>query len=401
MVRELLIFLYLWWFKAHFLLFRLFPLQEKITFVVSFGDNSLYVYEALQKKSPGMPVVFLRKKTCPYTFSDVSAKVYEFESVRFWHTLCGIYHLATSKYVIVDNYYGFLAAAPFRPEVECIQLWHAAGAFKTFGLRDASVEHRSLRAKKRFLQVYRQFHKVVVGSEAMAHLFMQAFQLPEKAILRTGVPRTDFFYDVAKHQSIKEKLYRENPLLRDKKVILYAPTYRDDELETFDLQLDLERMYNELAPLGYVLLLKLHPAVKRRLDYDRQRYANFLFDYSDYRDVNELLLVTDWLISDYSSIPFEFCLLQKPMIFYMYDIESYRRKRGLWAGWEEKLPGPILFTTEQIIDYIRQGNVDFDAIRSFAEKWNRYSKGRSSENLVDYLVAESQTVREVAITQGD
>ncbi|AKM20443.1 Putative CDP-glycerol:glycerophosphate glycerophosphotransferase [Geobacillus sp. 12AMOR1] len=399
MVRELLIFLYLWWFKAHFLLFRLFPLQEKITFVVSFGDNSLYVYEALQKKSPGMPVVFLRKKTCPYTFSDVSAKVYEFESVRFWHTLCGIYHLATSKYVIVDNYYGFLAAAPFRPEVECIQLWHAAGAFKTFGLCDASVEHRSLRAKKRFLQVYRQFHKVVVGSEAMARLFMQAFQLPEKAILRTGVPRTDFFYDIKKQQSIKEELYRQNPLLKHKKVILYAPTYRDHELERFDLQLDIERMYQELAPLGYVLLLKLHPAVKRRLDCDQQRYAGFLFDYSDYKNVNELLVVADWLITDYSSIPFEFCLLNKPMIFYMYDMDSYRRERGLWDGLQTKLPGPIVFTTEQIVEYIRQGHVDFDAIRSFAEEWNCYSKGRSSENLADYLLTGIEVKKEAAVAR--
>ncbi|TRY34429.1 CDP-glycerol glycerophosphotransferase family protein [Geobacillus sp. LEMMJ02] len=400
MVRELLIFLYLCWFKVHFLFFRLFPLREKITFVVSFGDNSLYVYEALQKKSPKMPVIFLRKKTCPYTFFDTSAKVYEFESVRFWHTLCGIYHLATSKYVIVDNYYGFLAAASFRPEVECIQLWHAAGAFKTFGLRDASVEHRSLRARKRFLQVYRQFHKVVVGSEAMAHLFMQAFQLPEKAILRTGVPRTDFFYDIKKQRSIKEELYRQNPLLKHKRVILYAPTYRDHELERFDLRLDIDRMYEELAPLGFVLLMRLHPAVKNRLDYDQRRYADFLFDYSDYPNVNDLLLVTDWLITDYSSIPFEFCLLNKPMIFYMYDIESYRRKRGLWEGIEEKLPGPILFTTEQIIAYIRYGSVNFDAIRSFAEEWNCYSKGRSSENLVDYLLAGLEIEKEVAASRN-
>ncbi|PTR46720.1 CDP-glycerol glycerophosphotransferase family protein [Geobacillus thermodenitrificans] len=400
MVRELFIFLYLCWFKVHFLFFRLFPLREKVTFVVSFGDNSRYVYEALKRKKPDMPVVFLRKSTCPYTFADTSAKVYEFESVRLWHMWCSIYYLATSKYIIIDNYYGFLAAAPFRPEVECIQLWHAAGAFKTFGLRDASVARRSPRARKRFLQVYSQFHKVVVGSEAMAHLFMQAFQLSEKAILRTGVPRTDFFYDDQKQQSIKDELYRKNPWLKDKKIILYAPTYRDNELETFHLHLDLERMYEELAPLDYVLLLKLHPAVKRCLDYDQQRYADFLFDYSDYQDVNELLLVTDWLITDYSSIPFEFCLLNKPVIFYMYDIESYRRERGLWDGWDKKLPGPVLFATEQIIDYIRQGNIDFDAIRSFAEEWNCYSKGRSSENLVDYLLAESQTAREVAVTRG-
>jgi CDP-glycerol glycerophosphotransferase (TagB/SpsB family) len=108
-------------------------------------------------------------------------------------------------------------------------------------------------------------------------------------------------------------------------VILYAPTYRDHQLDQFELKLDLEKMYQELSD-EYVLLLRFHPAIKSSLE-NNELYSNFVYDYSSSRyDANELLLITDLLITDYSSIPYEFSLLNKPMIFLLMILNNTKWK---------------------------------------------------------------------------
>ncbi len=93
----------------------------------------------------------------------------------------------------MDNYFGFLAAATFRKETICVQLWHAAGAVKKFGLKDPSIYYRTPRAQSRFQKVYDQQTHVVVGSEKMSEIFQQSFGIPAERILRTGIPRTGLF----------------------------------------------------------------------------------------------------------------------------------------------------------------------------------------------------------------
>ncbi|MGG1690730.1 CDP-glycerol glycerophosphotransferase family protein [Heyndrickxia ginsengihumi] len=359
-------------------------MQKKIAFVVSFKQNNLYVYKEIKKQQIPVKIAFMCTSSC----YDNVRKELPTEEVRMFGInrpfdfLKSIYHLATSEYVVVDNYYGFLAAVQFKDGVECIQLWHAAGAIKTFGLKDRNIHHRSNRALKRFKKVYSQFHKVVVGSDTMKHIFMEAFGLPYENFLCTGVPRTDFFYDEKLKSTIIKKLYDANPELRNKKIILYAPTFRDDELDHFQLMLDVEKMFNELHQ-DHVLLIKLHPAIRHHLELED--YNGFVFDYSYYKDVNELLLITDILITDYSSIPYEFSILQRPMIFYPYDLQKYEEKRGFWETYDKMVPGPVAFDTNRVIQLIKHKQFDIHLIADFSKSWNTYSTGKSSEKLVKYL----------------
>ncbi|MBY0097105.1 CDP-glycerol glycerophosphotransferase family protein [Mesobacillus maritimus] len=392
MVREIAISLYLFIFKCFFTLFNLFSLKDKTTFVVSFGDNSKYVYEEMRRQEAQDDVVFLCKgKSITHFkgYKDVTLIAFESTDILGWFK--SVYHLATSKHILVDNYFGFLAVTNFKEDVECIQLWHATGAIKKFGLQDLSIKDRSEKAVQRFLKVYHRFDKVVVGSDTMARIFKEAFSLGDENILRTGIPRTDFFYDEPQKQRAVQTLTNENKLLQEKKVILYAPTYRDNELTQFNLQLNLEKMKNELGE-GYIVILRLHPAIKVTEDYTR-KYPDFLFDYSsELYDINDLLLISDYLITDYSSISYEYCLLRKPMIFFTYDLEQYKSKRGIWEGFEENLPGPMVMDTESIIELIKKDYVDYSLIDSYAEKWNKYSTGQSSSNLVHYMYGQSSDV---------
>ncbi len=221
----------------------------------------------------------------------------------------------------------------------------------------------------------------------MGNYFMNAFGLKGENILRTGIPRTDFYYDQTEKEAVFNRLTGENKLLWDKKVILYAPTYRDNELNEFQLELDLKKLYDELHE-DYVVMLRLHPAIKNIPDYHKI-YPEFVLNYStsDY-DINELLVVADILITDYSSISYEFSLLRKPMIFFAYDLDEYTKDRGLWDRYENMVPGPVVNHTEAIIDLIRENNFDMDMIEDYANKWNKYSKGHSSENLISYLFDE-------------
>src|SRR5690606_35874298 len=122
----------------------------------------------------------------------------------------------------------------------------AAGAVKQFGLKDPSNANRTPKAIARFQQVYNRFNHVVVGSEKMAEIFQQSFGLQADRMLRTGIPRTDFFFDEKTIAETRELLQRNYPIINKKKVILYAPTFRDHELHVGKIALDVTKMYEAL-----------------------------------------------------------------------------------------------------------------------------------------------------------
>lgn len=385
MVKEAAIQLYLLAYKLLFTLFNFQPLKDKVTFVVSFGDNSKYVYEEILRQNKSVDVVVLYKGSSNRHFTEFNELTLlpmdSFNLIAFIKTN---YHLATSRTIFVDNYFAFLAVTDFKEDVECIQLWHASGALKKFGLEDQSITKRNRRAHERFLKVYEKFHKVVVGSDNMANIFMKSFNLSKENILRTGIPRTDFFYDEKTQNQIVDKLIKENQDLKRKKKVLYAPTYRDKQLDHFEMKLELDQMFKELGT-EYVVLLRLHPAIKKSVDYEKL-YPGFVYDYSSSSyDINDLLIIANYLITDYSSIPYEFSLLNKPMIFFAYDLESYKMERGLLEGYEETVPGPVVKTTSEIIELIKKDQFNLEQLKDYAGKWNKYSTGKSSQNLVRYV----------------
>lgn len=392
MIKELIITIYLLAFKLVFNFFKLFPLKHKITFVITFGDNSKYIYDEIKRQQQEIEVVVLYEGASRVYFEEYDeVKKIPFESLNFMQIIKSIYHLATSKYIIVDNYFGFLATTDFRKGAECLQLWHASGAIKKFGLEDQSVQYRSERAKKRFNKVYSKFDKVVIGSDIMGNTFIRSFNIPKEKLLKTGVPRTDFFYKEALHSEIIKGMVRENEALKNKKKILYAPTYRDNELDHFEMKLELDLLYKELGE-DYIILLRLHPAIKTKTNY-ADLYPGFVLDYSSSKyDINHLLLIADYLITDYSSIPYEFSLLNKPIIFFAYDLEKYSLERGLVENYDQMVPGPVVKETNDVIKLIKENQFDMQQLKAYANKWNKYSKGYSSHNVVNYLL-QSNSVK--------
>lgn len=388
MLKEIFIALYLTIFKFVFSICSLFPQKNKIVLIVSFTENACYLQQEMVREKIPYEIIALCKPSLQEEFQEKlkGTTIIPFESPNLLNWCKSIYHLSTAKCVVIDNYFGFLSAITFRENVECIQVWHAVGALKTFGLKDKTIKNRSKKANQRFRRVYDKFDKIVVGSEEMASIFRKSFNLPAENILRIGIPRTDFFYEEKLHGMIRLNFEEQNPNLKGKKLILYAPTFRDAQLENYQIHLDIKKMYLELGS-EYCLLIKLHPAVKTNQNV-QELYPNFVYDFSTYSGINELLVVVDYLITDYSSIPFEFALLKKPMVFFPYDLEFYQRERGVIQNYEKEVPGPVGFKTEEIIKWIKSNNFDIDKICEFSSKWNEYSNGKSSENLVHYILTK-------------
>lgn len=379
MFREWIITVYLAVFQSFYKVFRLCPIKRKTAFIASFGDNILYIVHELERQTDE-PFVIIKTPKCSIHFSRFSSgKVLDLKKPTHW--IQAVYHLATSRIIFVDNYFGILAKMNLRPNVLLIQLWHAAGAIKRFGLEDPTFGFRSKHAQQRIRMVYRRFTHVVVGSDEMSAIFRKSFGVSDEAILRCGVPRTDFFFRPIEMKSVELILRRKFPVTSKKKIVLYAPTFRDNETSNSTIPFDVEKFCDVFCD-EYVLFLRLHPAITHDF---HNRYPGIVYDVSDVTNVNELLVITDILITDYSSIPFEFSILERPMIFFAYDLAEYRQTRGFWTDYGELVAGPVVTDTEGLIRVMKEGNYDIQRIRDFADQWNQYSTGTSSEKLINLL----------------
>ena len=232
-------------------------------------------------------------------------------------------------------------------------------------------------------------------SEKMASAFHLKALHKENCILELGYPRNDSLY-MASEEKIQE-IRRSLGLLPGEKTILYAPTWRETALDPakgssyskgidFQLGLDLKKLLKELGE-DYKILLRTHYIIRNNIDFSA--YGERLIDVSDYKDINALYLAADLLLTDYSSVFFDYAVLKKPMLFYMYDLHSYQGIRDFYIDLRE-LPGKILTQEEELPSAIRQSleeKPDEEVWRIFNQKFNPYP-GPVSKKVWDAIVSK-------------
>lgn len=380
MRKEWLIKLFLLINRFFFKLFSILPTRKKIIFLCDFGDNAHYTIKALNELG-STNIIVLKTARCREDFSNLrTLDILDFNVKNSFQYIKGIYHISTGTKIIVDNYFPILSVLP--KKIECIQIWHAAGAIKKFALSDPSISYRPAPAVQRFRDVYDRMDKIVIGSEQMSKIFRLAFHKSTKAFIKTGVPRTDFFFDEQQISLAKSKLQEQYPEIIGKKVVLYAPTFRDFELTEQQIPINFTRIINELGE-DYIFLIKLHPSVAKSL---KKITHERIIVLENRVAINEVLTVTDYLISDYSSIPFEFAFFKKPQIFYPYDLDHYQMSRGFWSDYKTLVPGPIVDSDDELLHALLHVEFDEKIIEDYSKEWNMYSKGESSIQLAKYLL---------------
>jgi CDP-glycerol glycerophosphotransferase (TagB/SpsB family) len=179
------------------------------------------------------------------------------------------------------------------------------------------------------------------------------------------------------------------------RVILYAPTFRGDDMTKarHPEDLDLGLLARTLGA-DHVLLLRRHPAARRQALAVPGR-EGFIIDVSDYPEVNELMLVSDVLLTDYSSVAFEFALLERPMAFFAPDADAYERERGFYFDYRATMPGPVFETTDALAAYLRAGSFDLARVESFSKTWFEVADGHASERFVERVVVPALERRRV------
>ncbi|PZG35926.1 teichoic acid biosynthesis protein B [Listeria ivanovii] len=377
-MKKIAIYIYMLAVKVVGGLARLFPMQQKVVFLISFEENPAAIIKQMEldKFTPNT-IIFYDPRI---NVTNISRDFLKLKPKNVAQFIPLMFHLNTAKVVVTDNYFVELAGAKWRKGASCIQIWHANGALKKFGWEDKAAQKRATADKKRFQAVYQRFTNVVVGSDEMALIFQKSFLLDEKQLLKIGVPRTDYFFDKGKLKANYDWTF-QSLNLSNRKQLLYAPTFRDDELQNTSLHLDIAEMERALGE-EYQLILKLHPSISNDLE---KLDSDFVVYVDKETPIETLLPVVDILITDYSSIPFEFALLEKPMIFYTYDLQAYDKARGLSDGFLETIPGNCVFTTVELIEEIKKASFDLEKVRQFALKWNKYSDGSSSKRFVSLL----------------
>ncbi|AWD89358.1 MULTISPECIES: CDP-glycerol glycerophosphotransferase family protein [Bacillus] len=359
-------------------LFKPVKPKNHLTLLVSFEENAQALIRSYKAHAESLSY----EMTVLYTRHAVSLKK-ELEGIGSFylnekhplHLLKAVLILFKSKAVITDNYFLMTSVLNRRPQTTCIQVWHANGSLKKFGLEDVTNQNRPASDISRFKKVYRSFDFVTVGSDAMADVFKKSFGIRDGQLLKTGVPLTDVYYEEHKPE-LKHKW--------PKKIILYAPTFRDYDMQSFRLPFTEEQLTNALNG-EYMLLVKLHPAVLHHISASFE--SELIKNVSDMR-LHDLLKAADILITDYSSVPFEFALLNKPIFFFTYDLEEYDQKRGLIDNYTSVIPGKACHDSEALLEEMTKKPFHAEEMKRFADKWNMYSDGNSSSKLLQF--AEEQ-----------
>ena len=291
--------------------------------------------------------------------------------------------LATANYVFVDDASLILSSIPLRKETVAINLWHACGAFKKFGRSTAELKFGSSAATLDKYPNYGNLTHVTVSSPEVIWAYEEAMHLPKGIVKATGVSRTDQFYDKEFVESRKQKLYEIMPEAKDKKVILYAPTFRGHVATASSPdRIDFERFCRELGN-EYVIVCKHHPFVKNPpiIPEELQHFAR---DLTKYLSIEDLLCCADICISDYSSLVFEYSLFEKPMIFYAYDYDNYCDWRGFYYDYSEFTPGPVVQTEDELLNSIKNIDTQFDKqkVIDFKEKFMGSCDGHATERII-------------------
>ena len=336
--------------------------------VTTLDGNLLHIHRALTARHPELDVVLLLE---PYSYGLRGKLAYLVRVVR------GMYHLQTARLFVVDNAYLPIHVAPHRRTTTVVQVWHAAGALKRFG-----VDTTTPLAEPERTFLHRYYDAVVVGGEWVRRPYAAALRTPIDKVIALGSPRTDPFVDEATMAAARAVVLAANPILAGRRVVLYAPTFRGRGIaKRAALGLDGARLRAALPP-EFVLVIKTHP----NLDPTTTPTDGFDLVSDPTADVNDLLPAADILITDYSSSVIEFALLRRPIVLLVPDLAEYEKDPGLYLDYRTEMIGTQVLDTDGVVSAILGDRFDLSSYDAFIERQLGTGLGHASDRFVDHFI---------------
>lgn len=332
---------------------RLMPLQNRVLFFTvradgKLLDNARAVYDALDAKK----IIFA--KMLPHS-TKIKPKIY--------------YYLLTSRVIVTDDYVRYVRFTKLRKNQKLFQIWHACGAFKKFGL-----DAKTVLTEKEERASHAQYSAVAVTSESCRKAYAQAFGISEDVCLPIGLPRTDMLFRDA--EKLRASVYEKHPEFVGKKIYLFAPTFREKNRQRikYDPKIDWDAFSAELSD-DEVFVIRRHPVMNYPLI--NKEYNNIIDLSQD--STLALTAVSDVLITDYSSVIYDACLLDVPTVFYCPDYKEY--DRGFYLKFPDDLPGDMVTDAKELVGAIRRAkeNPPADRIEKFRNGQMSACDGHSAE----------------------
>ncbi|WP_270317738.1 CDP-glycerol glycerophosphotransferase family protein [Lactococcus petauri] len=374
-----------------FILGVVFKTNAKIVLFTSFkgksySDNPRYLFEYMRDSEQFSDYQFIwafKKKQ-----AIAGAKAVNFNSLQYY------YYLSKAKYWVFNS-----KMAPYyykKSDQVYLQTWHGV-PLKRLGhdiIDNGSTYYRSKQSYKQMVKSYdkdsRHWDYLIASSPFSAHVFETAFAFPQQKMLKVGYPRVDCLThpDPARVEKLKKKYH----LPPNKKIILYAPTWRDNSYSntgyTFELKVDFYKWKRELGE-DYVVLFKPHYLICSTYHIP-QDLNNFIFFMDPNQDINDAYLVSDALITDYSSVFFDYAQLGRPIYFYMYDLAHYAEElRGFYLKVPDDLPNNPVKTEEELLKMIKDDCFDYQRLYAFNKKFNPWNDGSACEKIISEVCNEN------------
>ncbi|MFS0867882.1 CDP-glycerol glycerophosphotransferase family protein [Microbacterium sp. 179-B 1A2 NHS] len=291
------------------------------------------------------------------------------------------WEMARAQTIVLDDYYPLVYPLSLRPETRLLQVWHAAGAFKKVGWSRVGLPGGPLPGSV----AHRNYTDVTVSSEAVRADYAEAFGVESHRVHALGVPRTDVFFDEERVAATAQRVRERLGIPAGSRIALFAPTFRGNGqlTATYDMSsVPWESLADSLGD-GWTVLVKMHPFVASlgaSLPGDPR-----IVDVSAERELNDLMMAADVLVTDYSSAIFEYALLGRPLVFFCPDLEVYAAERDFYHPFSEYIAGPLVTSGADLADAIRTTRVG-PATVAFRERFMSACDGHSAERITREVI---------------
>lgn len=346
---------------------KMSPTKNKVVMLSRQSNKPSIDFDLIQKEILARTNEVEIKVLCKILKNNIKERI----NYCFYILKC-MYHIATAKVCILDSYSIPISILKHKKELEIIQIWHASGAIKKFG-------HQSLNKKEgrgigiaKIMNMHKNYSHVMAPSKITGKFYSEAFQADKDKIFVNGLPRIDYLLDKELGKEKIESFYKEYPKFKNKETILYVPTFRKDK----DCTNIIKELINNINFEKYNLIVKLHPLDKSS-EVDEyivnKKYNTF-----------DLLKIVDYIITDYSAVAFEASVLNKPLYFYVYDINEYKKTRGLNVNLLKEMNNSASTNIKEIIELIENNKYDYQELEEFKNKYME-CETNNTKKLVDFI----------------
>lgn len=294
-----------------------------------------------------------------------------------------VFKMAKADYIFLDDFTPILAFIDINPKTTVTQTWHAGAGFKSVGYARFGKNGSPFPT----VSCHRKYDYGLTGSESLIEVYEEVWGIDGEDIIPSGLPRLDGYLDEDRIKQFKKDFFKEYPELKNKKIILFAPTYRGRGQKTayYDYsKLDFERLYNFCGD-EYAILFKMHPFIKEQVPIE-DKYKDRFYNFYDYKNINDLFYITDLLITDYSSNFYEYSLMKRPVIFYTYDKEFYEIVRGVHRSIDSSAPGKVCNNFEELMDALKNKDFEQEKIFKFVEENFTNTNNNASDIIIDKVL---------------